>query len=57
MKGAFFSEGEVLLFLHCDTTLPPNAIQEIQNATKDNKIIGGGFLHSFDKKKYFLRNN
>tara|TARA_B100000686_G_scaffold31719_1_gene32900 strand:- start:19208 stop:19882 length:675 start_codon:yes stop_codon:yes gene_type:complete len=52
-KGAFFSEGEVLLFLHCDTTLPPNAIQEIQNATKDNKIIGGGFLHSFDKKNIF----
>tara|TARA_A100001037_G_scaffold187394_1_gene167815 strand:- start:803 stop:1477 length:675 start_codon:yes stop_codon:yes gene_type:complete len=54
-KGAFVSEGEILLFLHCDTTLPPEALQEIEIAFKDNEIIGGGFLHSFDTNNFFCR--
>ena len=53
--GANFSKGEILLFLHCDTTLPPNALRNIEEILKNNKIVGGGFLHSFDKKNLFCK--
>ncbi len=41
--GAIASTGEILLFLHCDTSLPPDFITSIQKAFNDPKIIGGGF--------------
>ena len=53
--GAFFSKGEILLFLHCDTTLPSNSLENIKDVLKENQIIGGGFLHSFDTKNYFCK--
>ncbi len=53
--GAELSKGEILLFLHCDTSLPPKSLETIRIVLKENKIIGGGFLHSFDKNNLFCR--
>lgn len=53
--GAELSEGEILLFLHCDTSLPSKSLETVRIVLKENKIIGGGFLHSFDKNNLFCR--
>jgi len=42
--GAKASRGDILLFLHADTELPPGGIQAIENAMKDTGIAGGAFL-------------
>ncbi|MDN5733044.1 MAG: TIGR04283 family arsenosugar biosynthesis glycosyltransferase [Psychrobacter sp.] len=36
-KGAALATGDVLLFLHADTKLPPQAITDIKTATQDKK--------------------
>jgi len=45
--GAKNSNGEILLFLHGDTLLPPNAIIQIKNLLKNPRILGGGFKKSW----------
>ena len=46
--GAKSASGEVLLFLHADTLLPPNAYQVVLEHLKDNNMIGGSFFLQFD---------
>ncbi len=41
--GAAAATGEVLLFLHADVTLPPNALQDIDAALADPQVVGGRF--------------
>lgn len=45
--GAQYASGEWLLFLHADTLLPENAIQEIKALDKLTDIKAGGFRHQF----------
>ncbi|MFX1274741.1 MAG: glycosyltransferase [Promethearchaeota archaeon] len=45
--GAKVSNGDILLFLHADTLLPPDAILMIINQMSDFNVFGGGF-----KKKW-----
>jgi rSAM/selenodomain-associated transferase 2 len=42
-KGASLARGEILLFLHADTTLPGNALPVISSVMKKRKIVGGAF--------------
>jgi rSAM/selenodomain-associated transferase 2 len=42
-QGARVSKGRILLFLHVDTFLPPDAYQSILRLTKDHGIVGGAF--------------
>jgi rSAM/selenodomain-associated transferase 2 len=42
-KGALHAEGDVLLFLHTDTSLPPNALEEISRIMEKEKVVGGAF--------------
>jgi rSAM/selenodomain-associated transferase 2 len=41
--GAAAATGNVLLFLHADTWLPPGAIDQIRSAIRDPRIVFGAF--------------
>lgn len=53
--GAAAAGGEVLLFLHADTVLPPDAHARIAAALRDPDVIGGCFRLSFDRAHPLLR--
>jgi len=40
-RGALSSEGDILLFLHADTTVYPETIQTIERAMEDKAFVGG----------------
>ncbi len=42
--GARIATGEILLFLHADTILPPGGILRVWHALHNPGIIGGGFM-------------
>lgn len=46
--GAQTTTGDVLLFLHADTYLPPGAGAAIANALDDARVAGGNFRLAFD---------
>jgi glycosyltransferase involved in cell wall biosynthesis len=46
-QGAQQAQGDVLLFLHVDVQLPPQATAHIEAALADPQFIGGGFLPAF----------
>jgi len=46
--GAREATGDVLLFLHADTLLPPNAADLILRASEDPDVVGGNFVLLFD---------
>jgi rSAM/selenodomain-associated transferase 2 len=48
--GASASTGDVLLFLHADTTLPAQAVRLIGDALKDPRVIGGNFQIQFEPR-------
>ncbi|MEO6061283.1 MAG: glycosyltransferase [Thermoflexales bacterium] len=45
--GAGEARGEILMFLHCDVTLPPDAVPRVIEACADPRIVGGGFVPAF----------
>lgn len=47
-EGARHAKGEILLFLHADTLLLPNAIEKVENVMNQKNIIGGSFFLKFD---------
>lgn len=44
--GALISTGDLLLFLHADTTLPADAGKKIRHALTDANVVGGAFCVS-----------
>jgi len=46
--AARIARGDVLLFLHADTMLPPDADAEIARVLSDPSVVGGAFRFSFD---------
>ena len=44
--GAAASAGDVLLFLHADTTLPPDACDQVHRVLADGEAVGGAFRFS-----------
>jgi len=53
--GANAAKGRILLFLHADTQLPPNALQKIQDVLDDEKYVAGAFDLDIDTKNLFIR--
>lgn len=53
--GAAASTGDVLLFLHADTKLPPDAAKLVAQALADPEVVGGSFLLRFDSPHPLLR--
>ncbi len=47
-EGAAVARGDVLLFLHADTTLETGARRAIDRALADPAVVGGNFLLRFD---------
>jgi rSAM/selenodomain-associated transferase 2 len=47
-EGARAATGDVLVFLHADTRLPPDAVRQIESATRDPGTVGGNFHLIFD---------
>ncbi len=53
--GARQAQGEVLLFLHADTTLPANALLMIEETLVDSSVAAGCFSLEFDHPGKFFR--
>lgn len=49
--GARAATGDVILFLHADTRLPPHAVQQITKALRDQEVAGGGFCVRFQENE------
>jgi rSAM/selenodomain-associated transferase 2 len=54
-EAAVTARGEVLLFLHADTLLPPDAAAAIEGALADPEVVGGAFRFSFDDQRWGAR--
>ncbi|HEY3176110.1 MAG TPA: TIGR04283 family arsenosugar biosynthesis glycosyltransferase [Candidatus Polarisedimenticolia bacterium] len=52
--GAAASRGEIILFLHADTLLPPTAATEALESMADHRV-GGAFRHAFAERTFWLR--
>ncbi|MDJ0926376.1 MAG: TIGR04283 family arsenosugar biosynthesis glycosyltransferase [Gammaproteobacteria bacterium] len=53
--GARVAHGELLLFLHADTQLPPGAIRHLNELEADPEFTSGGFRHQFSGPQLPLR--
>ena len=54
-SGARQATGDVLLFLHADSCLPPHAFPLLERALADPRIAGGTFMLRFDSPRLLLR--
>lgn len=53
--GAAGATEDILLFLHADTFLPPDAFRLIAEALADPKVASGSFCLAFDREDPWLR--
>ncbi len=53
--GAAAASGEILIFLHADTTLPDNALEKISRALQNRVYVGGAFDLKIDSDRLFLK--
>ncbi|MCP5108682.1 MAG: glycosyltransferase family 2 protein [bacterium] len=54
-RGAGRASGDILLFLHADTTLPEKAFEEIKDVMAEGKYVGGAFSYAIQSNNLFLR--
>jgi glycosyltransferase involved in cell wall biosynthesis len=54
-EGAQYARGDVIVFLHADTELPGGWDDAIQEALRDDQVIGGAFSLRFNPDSLFLR--
>jgi rSAM/selenodomain-associated transferase 2 len=54
-SGARAASGEILLFLHSDTTLPPNGLNLIREALQKPEAVGGYFILEHDNSNFLYR--
>ena len=54
-RGAQEATGDVLLFLHADTRLPPSAFQDVGAALNDSRYLGGRFDVELEGDHWLLR--
>ncbi len=53
--GARAATGDILLFLHADCWLEPQAVEQIEDALKDDSVIGGAFRQRIDHERRIFR--
>lgn len=53
--GAAQARGDILLFLHADTLLPPDGLEKVQGTLSDPELAGGAFRLRFDRNTPLLR--
>lgn len=54
-RGAETAAGDVLLFLHADCTLGPEASNQIERVLRDADVVGGSFRMSIRRASWSLR--
>ncbi len=54
-SGAKAASGDILLFLHADTTLPNSAFDDIRLALGDSRYVGGRFDVELDGEHWMLK--
>jgi rSAM/selenodomain-associated transferase 2 len=54
-RGAALAAGDVLLFLHADTILPPRAFERIRLTLADPSITGGAFDLGIASPRWYFR--
>lgn len=52
--GARGATGDILLFLHADTLLPPDAFRLVTETLEDPEVVGGSFRLAFDRSDSWL---
>ncbi|MDG6225190.1 MAG: TIGR04283 family arsenosugar biosynthesis glycosyltransferase [Candidatus Thermoplasmatota archaeon] len=53
--GANIATGDVLIFLHTDTSLPSNALSEIEEKLREEDVVGGAFDIALVPSNLYLR--
>src|SRR4029453_16802928 len=53
--GARQAHGDILLFLHADTLLPPGGLQAVRRAMQSPHVVGGAFRLAFVPATLALR--
>ncbi|HKS36721.1 MAG TPA: TIGR04283 family arsenosugar biosynthesis glycosyltransferase [Verrucomicrobiae bacterium] len=53
--GAANAQGDVLLFLHADTLIPPEGLRAIESVLKNERVVGGGFRRRYVNAPAFLQ--
>ena len=53
--GARAASGQVLLFLHADTVLPPDFPALLENALRNSRVVGGRFDVRLDAEGWLFR--
>ena len=54
-RGVEAADGRLLLFLHADTTLPPDGLTRIRRTLRDTPAVAGTFRLQFDAASPLLR--
>ena len=54
-RASKVASGEVLLFLHADSRLPPGWYDAVRRALEDEEVVGGGFTLSIDSPGRWFR--
>ncbi len=49
-EGARHASGDVLWFVHADTAIDPDALQQLRAALTDADVVGGGLSLRFDRR-------
>jgi rSAM/selenodomain-associated transferase 2 len=47
-RGVTIARGDVFWFLHADTIIPRGSVELIENALRDDRVVGGNFEVRFD---------
>lgn len=53
--GAAVAKGQILLFLHADTYLPPNAFGKVSEILKNPQYVAGAFDLGIDSDNLFVK--
>ncbi len=53
--GASVAHGEILIFLHADTELPPHALRKINSFMERKKYVGGAFDLGIKSDKFIFK--
>ncbi len=53
--GAKHASGDALLFLHADTLLPEGALDGLEQALQDRRVVGGAFARRYASPSLLLR--
>jgi len=53
--GALQAKGDILLFLHGDTALPPSALEQVRRTMNDDTVAGGAFRLRIASPRHALK--